>query len=99
VSTRERTKLWSWGRPKRRVPETPAVLDEIAEPTPADPTDEWNLWELERRARAHAGSAAVPEEWAAIFRHLREFARSDGRLPPQFDALVRESFPELTRAG
>jgi hypothetical protein len=75
------------------------MLDEIAEPAPADGTDEWNLWELERRARAHAGSAAVPEEWSAIFRHLREFARSDGRLPPQFDALVRESFPELTRAG
>jgi hypothetical protein len=29
--------------------------------------------------------------------YLREFARSDGALPPQFDSLVRESFPELTR--
>jgi hypothetical protein len=59
---------------------------------------EWNLWELERRARAHAGADAVPEEWAAILMYLREFARSDGALPAQFDSLVRESFPELTRA-
>lgn len=60
---------------------------------------EWNLWELERRAREHAGAEAVPEEWAAIFMYLREFAKSDGVLPRQFDSLVRESFPELTRAG
>jgi hypothetical protein len=58
---------------------------------------EWNLWELERRARDYAGGDAVPEEWAAMFRHLREFARSDGALPPQFDSLVRESFPQLTQ--
>jgi hypothetical protein len=64
-----------------------------------DPTSEWNLWELERRAREHAGADAIPEEWAAIFMHLREFANSDGRLPAQFDSLVRESFPELTRVG
>jgi hypothetical protein len=74
-----------------------------SETRPADegggPTREWNLWELERRARDHAGADAVPEEWAAIFMSLREFAKSDGRLPPQFDSLVRESFPELTRAG
>jgi hypothetical protein len=69
----------------------------------ADPdlrsSGEWNLWELERRAREHAGADAVPEEWAAIFMSLREYAKSDGALPPQFDSLVRESFPELTRAG
>ena len=60
---------------------------------------EWNLWELERRAREHAGADAVPEEWAAIFMSLREYAKSDGALPPQFDSLVRESFPELTRVA
>jgi hypothetical protein len=73
-----------------------------AESRPAsDPstTGEWNLWELERRARDHAGKDSVPEEWAAMFMYLREYAKSDGRLPPQFDELVRESFPELTRAG
>jgi hypothetical protein len=65
------------------------------EPGPGS-SREWNLWELERRAREHAGTE-VPEEWAAIFMYLREFAKSDGALPPQFDMLVRESFPELTR--
>lgn len=68
------------------------------EPAGGD-TREWNLWELERRAREHAGADAVPEEWAATFMYLREYAKSDGRLPPQFDSLVRESFPELTTAG
>jgi len=69
-----------------------------ADPDPRS-SREWNLWELERRAREHAGAEAVPEEWAAIFMSLREYAKSDGALPPQFDSLVRESFPELTRAG
>jgi hypothetical protein len=64
----------------------------------SEASTEWNLWELERRARDHAGDKAVPEEWAAIFMSLRPYAKSDGALPPQFDALVRESFPELTRA-
>lgn len=73
----------------------------FSEPRPPDGPSpglsrEWNLWELERRAREHAGTE-VPEEWAAIFMYLREFAKSDGALPPQFDSLVRESFPELTR--
>lgn len=64
----------------------------------AGPTSsrEWNLWELERRARDYAGGDAVPEEWAAMFMHLREFANSDGQLPERFDSLVRESFPQLT---
>ena len=59
---------------------------------------EWNLWELERRARVETGPD-VPHEWAAMFRSLREVARSDGRLPTEFDALVRESFPELTQVA
>lgn len=75
------------------------MAEEPAESTPPAETDVWNLWELERRARAHAGAEAVPAEWAAIFMYLRDFAKSDGRLPPQFDSLVRESFPELTRAA
>jgi hypothetical protein len=63
----------------------------------AESPREWNLWELETRAREHAGADAVPHEWAATFMYLREFAKSDGTLPSQFDSLVRESFPELTR--
>ncbi len=62
---------------------------------------EWNLWELERLARASA--QRYPEraqEWAYLFVHLRQFAQTDGVLPREFDALVRESFGELLeRAG
>ena len=85
----------------RPVPETgPRFLEPRRDADPATvSTGEWNLWELERRAREHAGAKAVPQEWAAIFRSLRPYAKSDGALPPQFDELVRESFPELTRAG
>ena len=36
---------------------------------------EWNLWELERRARVQTGPD-VPHEWAAMFRSLREVARA-----------------------
>jgi hypothetical protein len=79
--------------PRRRIFSEPRV----AAPSDATTSREWNLWELERRAREHVGSDAVPHEWAATFMSLREFAKSDGRLPPQFDPLVRESFPELTR--
>lgn len=77
---------------------TPEPLE--PEPTGGDNGSpfEWNLWELERRARVHNGPD-VPHEWAAMFRSLREVARCDGRLPAQFDALVRESFPELTQVA
>ena len=90
--------------PERSEPKPEARRLRFSEPRRgADPehapSREWNLWELERRAREHAGADAVPEEWAAIFMSLREFAKSDGALPPQFDSLVRESFPELTRSG
>lgn len=98
MSARElvkRAKLWSSARPNGHPVETPPPIDE-REPAYVEPAGEWNLWELERLARAYAGGNSVREEWAAIFRHLRQFAKSDGRLPPQFDSLVRESFPELT---
>jgi hypothetical protein len=81
---------FSW-RARRPEPVEPAARDH------GSPL-EWNLWELERRARAHTGPD-VPHEWAAMFRSLREVARSDGRLPTEFDALVRESFPELTQVA
>jgi hypothetical protein len=57
---------------------------------------EWNLWDLERIARAEA--AVHPErrdEWAFLFVHLRQFATADGALPAEFDGLVRESFGGL----
>ena len=61
---------------------------------------EWNLWELERLARA--GAHRHPErsqEWAYLFVHLRQFANPDGALPAEFDGLVRESFGDLLEAS
>ena len=64
-----------------------------------EPAREWNIWELERRARAQAGDTARDQEWAALFMHLRQFANADGVLPKQFDGLVRESFSTLIQAA
>jgi hypothetical protein len=63
-------------------------------------TREWNLWELERRARERAGLDPLrDQEWSFLLMYLREFADADGILPPDFDPLVRESFAELIGAG
>jgi hypothetical protein len=70
-----------------------------APPAPRPPAREWNIWDLERRAREQAGDPLRDEEWAALFMHLRQFANADGILPMQFDDLVRESFSELIQAA
>lgn len=79
------------------VAEAPQVLR--PPPGPPPPAREWNLWELERRARERAGVAARDEEWSALFVHLRQFATAEGTLPMEFDDLVRESFAELIQAA
>ena len=67
----------------------------VVELSPAEPRD-WNVWELERRAREQAGvDVARDEEWGYLLLYLREFASAEGTLPRDFDALVRESFGEL----
>ena len=67
----------------------------VVELRPAEPR-EWNVWELERRARERAGvDTARDEEWGYLLLYLREFASPEGTLPRDFDPLVRESFPEL----
>jgi hypothetical protein len=61
---------------------------------------EWNLWDLERRAREQSGRDPYrDEERAALFVYLREYATPDGMLPIDFDELVRESFGDLLTAG
>jgi hypothetical protein len=77
------------------VPAAPA----FQAPPPSPAPQEWNLWELERRAREQAGDAARDEEWTALFVHLRQFASAEGVLPKEFDDLVRESFAELIQAA
>ncbi len=91
------------------VPALPAEEPE-PEPEPERPTSvvelptrgprEWNLWDLERRARERSGEDVIQdEEWGALFVHLREYASPDGMLPAEFDELVRESFAGLLAAG
>jgi hypothetical protein len=56
----------------------------------------WNVWELESLAREQARlEPERGEEWSYLFVHLRQFADAEGRLPSEFDGLVRESFGEL----
>lgn len=83
------------------VPEPPAVG--VTPPTPSafpelrpSASRQWNLWELERRAREVAGRDPVrDEEWSFLLMYLREFADADGMLSADFDPLVRESFSDL----
>lgn len=70
-----------------------------AAPPPPPPAREWNIWDLERRAREQAGDASRDEEWSALFTHLRPFASADGVLPKEFDDLVRASFGQLIEAA
>jgi hypothetical protein len=61
---------------------------------------EWNVRELERLASRVGGQdAARDEERGFLLVYLREFASPEGLLPSDFDALVRESFPELVSAS
>lgn len=61
---------------------------------------EWNLWELERLAREHAGDdVAKNEERAYLLMYLRDFAGPDGNLPTDFDGLVRDAFGDLLRVA
>jgi outer membrane biosynthesis protein TonB len=84
-------------------------LAAVPEPVPAAPEPStvvpigvgagprrWNLWDLERLTREHAGGdVARDEERQFLLMYLREFADADGLLPVDFDGLVRDSFGEL----
>jgi hypothetical protein len=76
-------------------PEPEPEPDTEPEPVAAGP-HRWNLWNLERVAREHAGDN---EELSYLLMYLREFASADGLLPADFDVLVRESFGDLLAAG
>jgi hypothetical protein len=57
---------------------------------------QWNVWDLERVAREHAGSDPVAdEERTFLLMYLRDFAGPDGLLPVDFDDLVQQSFGGL----
>jgi hypothetical protein len=76
-----------------------AAAPPVPSAPPPPPAREWNLWDLERRAREEAGDALRDEEWSALFTHLRAYASTDGVLPKEFDDLVRESFGQLIEAA
>jgi outer membrane biosynthesis protein TonB len=93
----------------RSVPEPPpepAPAPVFEEPSPvvvpigvgAEPR-EWNLWDLERLTREHAGGDdARDQERSFLLMYLRDFAGPDGLLPIDFDSLVRDSFGDLVGA-
>jgi len=57
---------------------------------------QWNVWDLERVAREHAGGDPIAdEERTFLLMYLRDFAGADGLLPADFDDLVRQSFGGL----
>jgi hypothetical protein len=51
----------------------------------------WNLWELDRLARALNGDPRAVERRLLLL-HLRDFADAAGHLPAEFDPLVRDAF-------
>ena len=58
----------------------------------------WNIWRLERLlADQPKPDPERDYERSMMLVYLREFADSDGQLPPQFDDLVRETFADLVR--
>jgi hypothetical protein len=84
--------------PPPPVPEPQPPPPPVAPPParPAAAPVQWNLFELQSRARQVAGrDPARDEEWSFLFLYLREFAGTDGLLSADFDSFVRESFPEL----
>ncbi len=82
-------------------PEPSAATVPVIPRAPAsDGPREWNLWELERVARDHAGSdLARDEERSYLLMYLREFADPDGLLPADFDGLVRDAFGDLLQTA
>jgi hypothetical protein len=80
-------------------PEPEPEPEPVVELRPLAPR-EWNLWDLERRARERAGDdRARDEERSYLLLYLREFATPEGTLPLEFDGLVRESFGDLIEVG
>ncbi|MBV8065176.1 MAG: hypothetical protein JOY73_06615 [Actinobacteria bacterium] len=70
----------------------PVAAPVVAIPVAAAPRT-WNIWDLERVAREHAGADPMAdEERTFLLMYLRDFAGPDGTLPVDFDELVRQSF-------
>lgn len=73
-------------------PEPEPVAVAVAAPPVRLSGPPWNVWEIERALEATGGA---DEEKTFLLHYLRDYAGSDGMLPPEFDDLVRESFGSL----
>ena len=77
-------------------PEPEPELPPAAAVMPIGGPRQWNVWDLERVAREHAGGDPIAdEERTFLLSYLRDFAGPDGLLPVGFDDLVRQSFGGL----
>jgi hypothetical protein len=90
------------GPQPERVPAPEPTPAHAAPPTPAPAlapaarANQWNLWELERAMQADPEpDTDRAYERSALIVFLRDYASSDGQLPPEFDELVRDAFAEL----
>jgi hypothetical protein len=84
--------------PEREAEPEPVLREPAPEPEPlpvASAPWSWNVWNLERVVRERA---AANDELNYLLLYLREYANPAGMLPPDFDALVRESFGDLLAA-
>jgi outer membrane biosynthesis protein TonB len=95
------------------VPVPPPARDPEPAPSEPDPAAsvlpvavraaaprEWNVWDLEQASRKASGEDPMrDEERNYLLVYLREFANTDGTLPADFDALVRDSFADVIPAG
>lgn len=77
--------------PELLAPAPPIAPDPVRPLSAAGTAPRWNVWTLEKLAREHPEA----EELEFLVPSLRGFADADGRLPADFDSLVRESFGEL----
>lgn len=90
------------------VPPAPPEPEPVSEPEPVPVPPpaaavipiggrrQWNILDLERIAREHAGGdPLVEQERTYLLLYLRDFAGPDGLLPVDFDDLVRQSFGGL----
>jgi hypothetical protein len=54
------------------------------------------VWELERATQSDPSpDSDRAYERTVLLMFLRDYASSDGQLPPEFDELVRDAFSEL----
>jgi hypothetical protein len=82
--------------PPEPEPEPEPELPPAAAVIPMGGPRQWNVLDLERVAREHAGGDPIAdEERTFLLLYLRDFAGPDGLLPVGFDDLVRQSFGGL----